>query len=85
MLENVIPLVISGLNNPDVSPSATMALKDVTQNCQKYLQPYGDLIVVACQVYDEQLVICSLFNGNCFLGHITKRSFKISGVCAPKI
>lgn len=50
MLSNVIPLVISGLGNPDVSPSATMALKDVTQNCQKYLQPYGDVIVVACQV-----------------------------------
>lgn len=50
MLGNVIPFVLSGLVNPDVSPSATMALKDVTHNCQKYLDAYGDLIVVSCQV-----------------------------------
>lgn len=56
MLSNVIPLVISGLSNPDVSPSATMALKDITQNCQKYLQPYGDVIIIACQVSFESTI-----------------------------
>lgn len=47
---SVIPLVISGLGSPEVAPSATMALKEVTRYCQKYMQPYGDIILVACQV-----------------------------------
>lgn len=27
-----------------------MALKDLTRHCQKFLQPYGDLILLTCQV-----------------------------------
>lgn len=45
-----MPLVVSGLGNPEVAPSATMALKELTRYCQKYMQPYGDMILVACQV-----------------------------------
>lgn len=49
MLENVIPLVISALGNPDVATSSTMALKDLTHSCQKYLIPYSDHILIASQ------------------------------------
>lgn len=52
---NVIPLVISGLGNPEVAPSATMALKELTRYCQKYMQPYGDMILMACQVAARKL------------------------------
>lgn len=48
-LANVMPLVISGINNQDVSPNATMALKDLTQNCQRLLAPYADHIIFSCQ------------------------------------
>ncbi|XP_022917881.1 importin-13 [Onthophagus taurus] len=49
MLGNVIPLVVSGLSNTEVSLSATMALKDLTLNCQKYLHPYAEHILGTCQ------------------------------------
>ncbi|XP_017777342.1 PREDICTED: importin-13 [Nicrophorus vespilloides] len=49
VITNVIPLVISGLSNPEVTPSATMALKDLTHNCQKHLEPYTDHILASCQ------------------------------------
>ncbi|KAF5269678.1 hypothetical protein FQA39_LY08601 [Lamprigera yunnana] len=48
-LNNVIPLLISGLGNAEVSPNTTLALKDVSQNCQKYLQPYADHLLIACE------------------------------------
>jgi hypothetical protein len=50
MLENVLPLVISALDKPEVATSATMALKDLTHSCQKYLLPYADHILIAAQV-----------------------------------
>lgn len=50
MLENVLPLVISALDQSDVATSATMALKDLTYSCQKYLTPYADHILIASQV-----------------------------------
>ncbi|EFA09709.1 importin-13 [Tribolium castaneum] len=49
MLENVLPLVISALDKPEVATSATMALKDLTHSCQKYLLPYADHILLAAQ------------------------------------
>lgn len=57
-MENVIPLVISGLGNLEVAPSATMALKELTRYCQMYMRPYGDMILMACQVrfYKKQLI-----------------------------
>lgn len=50
LLENVFPLILSGLNKPELATSATMALKDVTQNCQKYLTPYADHILLTAQI-----------------------------------
>lgn len=50
MLENVLPLVVSALDQPEVATSATMALKDLTRSCQKYLLPYADHILVVAQV-----------------------------------
>lgn len=50
MLPKIIPLVISAIGNAEVSASATMALKDLTQNCQKYMHPYADHILNSCQV-----------------------------------
>ncbi|CAH1099739.1 unnamed protein product [Psylliodes chrysocephalus] len=49
LLENIFPLVLSGLGNPEVSTSATMALKDITNNCQKYLAPFAEHILMASQ------------------------------------
>ncbi|KAF5307676.1 hypothetical protein FQR65_LT06731 [Abscondita terminalis] len=48
-LDNVIPLIISGLGNTEVAPNTTLALKDVSRNCQKYLQPYADHLLMACE------------------------------------
>lgn len=48
-LDNVIPLIISGLSNSEVAPNTTLALKDVSRNCQKYLQPYADHLLMACE------------------------------------
>lgn len=50
LLGNVIPLVISGLGNPKVSTSATLALKDITHSCQKFVLPYVDQILITSQV-----------------------------------
>lgn len=55
-MASVIPLVISGLGNPEVAPSATMSLKELTRYCQKYMQPYGDMILMACQVCNTNLL-----------------------------
>ncbi|KAF7279174.1 hypothetical protein GWI33_007585 [Rhynchophorus ferrugineus] len=49
-LGNVLPLVVASLGNPEVSISATMALKDITFSCQKFLLPYVDHILVASQI-----------------------------------
>ncbi|KAJ8963759.1 hypothetical protein NQ317_016440 [Molorchus minor] len=49
MLENVFPLILPALGNPDVSTSATMALKDIAYNCQKFLIPFADHILIASQ------------------------------------
>ncbi|XP_030761642.1 importin-13 [Sitophilus oryzae] len=48
-LNNVMPLVISALGTPEISTSSTMALKDITHSCQKFLLPYVDHILLATQ------------------------------------
>ncbi|XP_066144032.1 importin-13 [Euwallacea fornicatus] len=50
LLGNVLPLVISCLGNPEVSTSATLALKDITHSCQKLVLPYVDHILITAQV-----------------------------------
>ena len=70
MLENVMPLVISGLSNVDVSTNATLALKDLTRNCQQYLHPYSDHTLAVSQV-SISINTCLLLE---FLVFITKLS-----------
>lgn len=50
LLSNVIPFILSSLANPEVSVSSTMALKELTRNCQKFLGPFAEHILVASQV-----------------------------------
>ncbi|XP_018334256.1 importin-13 isoform X2 [Agrilus planipennis] len=50
LISNIIPLILMGLNESEVAANATMALKDVTQNCQKFLCPYAEQILQTCQV-----------------------------------
>lgn len=49
-LEHVLPLITIGLNVPETSPSATMALKDLARDCQYAIKPYSSLILDASQV-----------------------------------
>ncbi|XP_018575465.1 importin-13 [Anoplophora glabripennis] len=49
MLQNVFPLILSALGNPEVSTSATMALKDICHNCQSFLIPFADHILITSQ------------------------------------
>lgn len=62
MLQNVFPLVISSLGNPAVATSSTMALKDITHNCQQYLVPYADHILLSAQVRFVGLNFVCFFN-----------------------
>ncbi|CAH0554758.1 unnamed protein product [Brassicogethes aeneus] len=48
-LQHVFPLVIQSIGNPGVATSATMALKDITHNCQHFLLPYADHILMSAQ------------------------------------
>ncbi|KAL1494258.1 hypothetical protein ABEB36_009882 [Hypothenemus hampei] len=50
LLDKVLPLVISALANPEVATSSTLALKDITHNCQKFLLPYVEHILISSQV-----------------------------------
>ncbi|XP_044755741.1 importin-13 [Coccinella septempunctata] len=45
VLEYTLPLVIKALENPDISLTATMALKDITNSCQKFMLPYSEPIL----------------------------------------
>lgn len=49
VLEHVIPLLMMGIQNTDISPSSTMALKDITRDCQPSLQPFAEQILSASQ------------------------------------
>lgn len=51
MLVHVVPLVVASLADEQAAPSATIALKELTHNCQKYLGgAWADVILTACQV-----------------------------------
>lgn len=60
LLEKLIPLVISGIGNADVTPNATMALKDLCYSCQNLLAPYADVLIHAAQVKYDLLALCIL-------------------------
>ncbi|KAB0794665.1 hypothetical protein PPYR_11504 [Photinus pyralis] len=49
VLDNVIPLITSGLGNTEVAPNATLALKDISRNCQNELVSYADHLLAVCQ------------------------------------
>ncbi|XP_054276108.1 importin-13 [Macrosteles quadrilineatus] len=44
-LQQVIPLLMFGLESSDTAPSATMSLKDITRDCQLLLEPHSHLIL----------------------------------------
>ncbi|XP_071954474.1 importin-13-like [Antedon mediterranea] len=48
-LDCVIPLVLSGLNNPDLSVPATMSLKEITRECALDMKPHADRILTSIQ------------------------------------
>lgn len=47
----IIPLLLMGLQNTEVSVAATFALKDITRDCYSSLQPFGEQILHSCMVY----------------------------------
>jgi hypothetical protein len=50
VLSHVIPLLITGLGSGDLAPAATMALKDLTRDCQTSMAPFAHHILQASQV-----------------------------------
>ncbi|CAH1244188.1 IPO13 [Branchiostoma lanceolatum] len=49
LLSGLIPLILSGFTNPDLTLSSTLTLKDVAQECAKNMQPFANDILSACQ------------------------------------
>lgn len=47
VLSQVIPLLLLGLRNADMSQAATMALKDISRDCQPSMKPYAENILEA--------------------------------------
>lgn len=47
VLSQVIPLLLLGLCNTDMSQAATMALKDISRDCQSSMKPYAESILEA--------------------------------------
>ncbi|KAH1009274.1 importin-13 [Dendroctonus ponderosae] len=72
LLGNVLPLVISALGNSEVTINATLALKDLTYSCQKFLLPYVDHILMAAQIVIQ--------NGSFKLGDCKRLMYSIGRV-----
>ncbi|XP_069674561.1 importin-13 isoform X2 [Periplaneta americana] len=49
VLSHVIPLLVTGLGSADLAPAATMALKDLTRDCQTSMAPFAHHILQASQ------------------------------------
>lgn len=49
VLSHVVPLLVTGLGSSDLAPSATMALKDLTRDCQTSMAPFAHHILQASQ------------------------------------
>ncbi|XP_023214869.1 importin-13-like [Centruroides sculpturatus] len=49
VLEHVVPILMMGIQNTDVSPASTMALKDITRDCQPSLAPFAEQILSTSQ------------------------------------
>ena len=59
-LGHVLPILIFGLSNPEAAPAATMALKDITRDCQMGIRPYAETLLQAC----EQAIILEDLKAN---------------------
>lgn len=57
-LSYVLPLVLQGINSPEVGTAATIALKDITKENLANIQVYAHQILMACQV---RLTVSSAF------------------------
>lgn len=60
LLGDVIPIILSSLGNPEVALSSTMALKEITHSCQKFVLPFAEHILISAQVkiffcYSEEI------------------------------
>ncbi|KAK7863775.1 hypothetical protein R5R35_009581 [Gryllus longicercus] len=59
---HVVPLLVTGLNSPEVAPAATMALKDLAREC---LQTIGSFSHPILQATQEALTSGQLQSGEC--------------------
>lgn len=48
-LGHVLPVLLFGLSNPEAAPAATMALKDITRDCQKGIRSYSESLLQGCE------------------------------------
>lgn len=53
VLPNVVRLLLLGLQNPEVGINTTMALKDITRECQLHISPYAVQILQATRATVE--------------------------------
>lgn len=44
-LGHVLPILLFGLNSSDAAPAATLALKDITRDCQIGIRPYAEALL----------------------------------------
>ncbi|XP_064604586.1 importin-13-like [Liolophura sinensis] len=58
----VIPLLLQGMENPEVATAATMALKDVTRETLDHIHPYSHQILSSCKVALESNTLKSREN-----------------------
>lgn len=49
VLHQVVPILVTGLRAQEYATSATMALKDLTRDCQVSLQPFAEMILQAAK------------------------------------
>lgn len=49
-MSHVVPLLVMGMNSPEVAPAATMALKDLTRECINTIGSFSHPILEATQV-----------------------------------
>lgn len=62
-LRDVMPLLLMGLDCAEVATSATMALKDLTRDCQPSIAPFCTSILLAAKVHNYFVTI-GFLSGN---------------------
>uniref|UniRef100_T1JBC7 Importin-13 n=1 Tax=Strigamia maritima TaxID=126957 RepID=T1JBC7_STRMM len=48
-LSQIIPLILMGLNEPGAASSATLALSDISRDCQLNMRPFAESILTVCE------------------------------------